>query len=47
MDQLRATHFGRPISQREISRGLRFYQLRQLVCDWRYRAVSKFKSMAQ
>ncbi len=47
MDQLRAAHFGRPISQREISRGLRFYQLRQLVCDWRYRAVSKFKSMAQ
>jgi hypothetical protein len=47
MDQLRATHFGRSISQREISRGLRFYQLRQLVCDWRYRAVSKFKSMAQ
>ena len=37
MDQLRAAHFGRPISQREISRGLRFYQLRQLVCDWRYR----------
>jgi hypothetical protein len=47
MDQLRAAHFGRPISQREISRGLRFYQLRQLVCDWRYRAGSKFKSMAQ
>ena len=38
MDQLRAAHFGRPISQREISRGLRFYQLRQLVCDWRYRS---------
>jgi hypothetical protein len=47
MDQLRRTHFGRPISQREISRGLRLYQLRQLVCDWSYRAVSKFKSMAQ
>jgi hypothetical protein len=37
MDQLRATHFGRPISQQEISRGLRIYQLRQLACDWRYR----------
>jgi carbamoyltransferase len=47
MDQLRATHFGRPISQREISRGLRLYQLRQLACDWGHRAVSKFKSMAQ
>lgn len=37
MDQLRATHFGRPVSQREISQGLRFYQLRQLACDWSYR----------
>ena len=37
MDQLRAAHFGRPVSQQEISRGLRLYQLRQLACDWRYR----------
>ena len=37
MDQLRAAHFGRPISQQEISRGLRLYQLRQLAWDWRYR----------
>jgi glycosyltransferase involved in cell wall biosynthesis len=42
MDQLRAAHFGRPISQREISRGLRIYQLRQIACDWRYRLLSKF-----
>jgi hypothetical protein len=46
MDQLRAAHFGRPVSQREISRGLRFYQLRQLACDWRYRLVSKFQGLA-
>jgi carbamoyltransferase len=42
MDQLRAAHFGRLISQREISRGLRIYQLRQIACDWRYRLLSKF-----
>ncbi|HSY86146.1 MAG TPA: glycosyltransferase family 2 protein [Verrucomicrobiae bacterium] len=47
MDRLRAAHFGRPVSQREISRGLRFYQLRQLACDWRYRLVSKFQGLAQ
>jgi len=38
MDQLRAAYFGRPISRREISRGLRLYQLRQLACDWCYRS---------
>ncbi|HEX4572905.1 MAG TPA: glycosyltransferase family 2 protein [Dongiaceae bacterium] len=37
MDRLRQSHFGRPVSQREISRGLRAYQLRQIACDWGYR----------
>jgi hypothetical protein len=37
MDGLRQRHFGRPVSQQEISRGLRAYQLRQIACDWSYR----------
>jgi glycosyl transferase family 2 len=37
MDRLREAHFGRPVSQQEISRGLRAYQLRQIACDWGYR----------
>ena len=37
MDRLRQRHFGRPVSQQEISRGLRAYQLRQIACDWGYR----------
>jgi hypothetical protein len=37
MDRLRKRHFGRPVSQQEISRGLRAYQLRQIACDWGYR----------
>jgi hypothetical protein len=37
MDGLRQRHLGRPVTQREISRGLRGYQLRQLACDWGYR----------
>jgi hypothetical protein len=37
MDRLRQRHFGRPVSQQEISRGLRVYQLRQIACDWGYR----------
>jgi Glycosyl transferase family 2 len=37
MDGLRQRHFGRPVSQQEISRGLRAYQLRQIACDWGYR----------
>ena len=37
MDRLRQRHFGRPVPQQEISRGLRGYQLRQIACDWAYR----------
>jgi len=37
MDRLRQRHFGRPVPQQEISRGLRAYQLRQIACDWAYR----------
>jgi hypothetical protein len=37
MDRLRTAHFGRPVSRREIARGLRLYQLRQIASDWRYR----------
>ena len=37
MDRLRQRHFGRPVPQQEISRGLRAYQLRQIACDWGYR----------
>jgi len=37
MDRLRQRHFGRPVPQQEISRGLRAYQLRQIAWDWAYR----------
>ncbi|HZT19170.1 MAG TPA: glycosyltransferase family 2 protein [Dongiaceae bacterium] len=37
MARLRARHFGRPVSQREISRGVRAYVVRQIAWDWGYR----------
>jgi glycosyltransferase involved in cell wall biosynthesis len=42
MDRLRSRKFGRTLSQGEISRGLRGYLLRQMLCDWRYRLGRRF-----
>lgn len=37
MDRVRRKHLGRSPSQAEISRGVRRYLLRQILCDWRRR----------